>query len=297
MQDSFHPEILSGEHVVVTGGGTGLGRAMATRFATLGAKVTVCGRREEPLAETVSEIEGGGGVAEGISCNVRDPEAVEEFFTEAEERQGPVTRLVNNAAANFLAASEDISPNGFDAIIKTNLYGSFYCTQAAGRRWLERAEDPDDGHAESDAGAVLSIATTYAETGSAFVLPSAMSKAGVVAMTKSLAAEWGPAGIRLNAVGPGPFPTEGAWSRLSPPGMDLEEQMEQRVPLRRLGEPEELANLAVFLLSDLSSYMNGAFLTYDGGEVLVAGGQFNQFTQMPREQIKGLFEAMRDEGG
>lgn len=286
MQDRFHPEILSGEHVVVTGGGTGLGKAMATRFATLGARVTVCGRREEPLDEAVDDIEGRGGEAEGISCNVRDPDAVEEFFAEAEERQGNVTRLVNNAAANFLAASEDISPNGFDAIIKTNLYGSFYCTQAVGRRWLER----DSG------GVVLSIATTYAETGSAFVLPSAMSKAGIVAMTKSLAAEWGSAGIRLNAVGPGPFPTEGAWSRLSPPGMDLEEQMEQRIPLRRFGEPEELANLAVFLLSDLSSYMNGAFLTYDGGEVLVAGGQFNQFTQMPREQIKGLFEEMRQGG-
>ena len=283
MKDSFHPEILSGEHVVVTGGGTGLGKAMAIRFASLGARVTVCGRREEPLAETVEEIEGRGGAAEGLSCNVRDPEAVEEFFTDAEERQGHVTRLVNNAAANFLAASEDISPNGFDAIIKTNLYGSFYCTQACGRRWLKREED----------GVVLSIATTYAETGSAFVVPSAMSKAGIVAMTKSLAAEWGSAGIRLNAVGPGPFPTEGAWSRLSPPGMDLEERMEGRIPLRRFGEPEELANLAVFLLSDLSSYMNGAFLTFDGGEVLVAGGQFNQFTQMPREQIKGLFEMMK----
>ena len=287
MQDSFHPEILSGEHVVVTGGGTGLGKAMATRFASLGARVTVCGRRPEPLDDTVDDIEGRGGAAEGIPCNVRDPEAVENFFAEAEERQGNVTRLVNNAAANFLAASEDISPNGFDAIIKTNLYGSFYCTRACGRRWLEREQG----------GVVLSIATTYAETGSAFVLPSAMSKAGVVAMTKSLAAEWGTAGIRLNAVGPGPFPTEGAWSRLSPPGMDLEEQMRERIPLGRFGEPEELANLAVFLLSDLSSYMNGAFLTYDGGEVLAAGGQFNQFTQLPREQIKDLFEQMRDEGG
>ena len=286
MQNRFHPELLSGQHVVVTGGGTGLGRAMAVRFAALGASVTVCGRREEPLAETVEEIEDRGGAAEGISCNVRDPEAVEDFFAEAEERQGPVTRLVNNAAANFLAASEDLSPGGFDAIIKTNMYGSFYCTQACGRRWLERGEG----------GVVLSIATTYAETGSAYVLPSAMSKAGVVAMTKSLAAEWGPAGIRLNAVGPGPFPTKGAWDRLSPPGVDLEEQMRQRVPLRRFGKPGELANLAVFLLSDLSSYMNGAFLTFDGGEVLVAGGQFNAFTRMPRQQIKGLFEQMRDEG-
>ena len=287
MQDSFHPEILTGEHIVVTGGGTGLGKAMAKRFATLGARVTICGRREEPLEETVGEIEGRGGTAEGITCNVRDPEAVEAFFAEAEERQGDVTRLVNNAAANFLAASEELSPNGFDAIMKTNLYGSFYCTQACGRRWLER----------EDGGVVLSIATTYAETGSAFVLPSAMSKAGIVAMTKSLAAEWGSAGIRLNAVGPGPFPTEGAWERLSPPGMDLEEEMRERIPLRRFGEPEELANLAVFLLSDLSSYMNGAFLTYDGGEVLVAGGQFNAFTRLPRAQIKQMFAVMKEGKG
>lgn len=290
MQDSFHPDVLAGEHIVVTGGGTGLGRAMATRFAALGAKVTVCGRRMEPLEETVREIESRGGRAAGLSCNVRDPDAVARFFTKAEERQGNVTRLVNNAAANFLAPSEDLSPGGFDAIIKTNLYGSFYCTQAVGRRWLER----------ETGGVVLSIATTYAETGSAFVLPSAMSKAGVVAMTKSLAAEWGMAGIRLNAVGPGPFPTKGAWERLSPPGMDWEEQMQERIPLRRFGEPEELANLAVFLLSEGSSYMNGAFVTYDGGEVLVAGGQFNAFTRLPRNEVKRLFEQMHSgaaEGG
>ena len=282
MSEPFSKTLLEDSHVVVTGGGTGLGRAMAMRCAELGAAVTINGRREEPLETTVADIREAGGTAEGISTNVRDVDSVNDFFDEAEERQGPVTHLINNAAANFLAASEDISPNGFDAIIKTNMYGSFYCTQACGKRWIEREEG----------GVVLSIATTYAETGSAFVLPSAMSKAGIVAMTRSLAAEWGTAGIRLNAIAPGPFPTEGAWERLVP-GSDMEEQMKQRIPVRRFGEPEELANLAVFMLSDVSSYMNGELVTLDGGEVLTAGGQFNDFTRMSRETVKSMMEMMK----
>jgi len=282
MSESYADDLLADHHIVVTGGGTGLGRAMAMRCAELGARVTINGRRTEPLETTVADIRDAGGEAEGISCNVREADDVEAFFDEAEERQGAVTRLVNNAAANFLAAAEDISPNGFDAIIKTNLYGSFYCTQQCGKRWLEREED----------GVVLSIATTYAETGSAFVLPSAMSKAGIVAMTRSLAAEWGSAGIRLNAIAPGPFPTEGAWERLVP-SEDIEQQMRQRIPVRRFGEPEELADLAVFMLSDLASYMNGELVTFDGGEKLAAGGQFNDFTRLPREQIKQMMAQMR----
>ncbi|WP_022836794.1 SDR family oxidoreductase [Salisaeta longa] len=275
-------DLLADEHIVVTGGGTGLGRAMAEQMAALGATITINGRRTEPLDETVAAIRDAGGTAAGISCNVREADAVRDFFDAAEERQGPVTGLVNNAAANFLAAAEDISPNGFDAIIKTNLYGTFYCTQQCGQRWLKREER----------GTVLSIATTYAETGSAFVLPSAMSKAGIVAMTKSLAAEWGHAGIRLNAVAPGPFPTKGAWSRLVP-GDDMEQKMKSRVPLKRFGKPEELARLVAFLMSSANSYMNGEVVTFDGGEKLVAGGQFNDFTRMPRAQVKAMFEAMR----
>ena len=282
MATDFAPDLLADHHIVVTGGGTGLGRAMALRFAALGAAVTINGRRPEPLAETVSDIEEAGGIAEGIQCNVRDHEAVQAFLEEAEDRRGPVTRLVNNAAANFLAPTEDISPNGFDAIVKTNLYGSFYCTQACGQRWLERGTE----------GAVLSIATTYAETGSAYVVPSAMSKAGIVAMTRSLAAEWGREGIRLNAIAPGPFPTEGAWDRLVPDD-ELEQKMRERIPVRRFGEPEELATLASFLLSDLSAFMNGEVVTFDGGEALAAGGQFNTFTRMPREQVKALMQQMR----
>lgn len=286
MADIYRDDLLSGEHLVVTGGGTGLGRAMAMRAAALGARVTICGRRTEPLDETVAAIRAAGGEAEGVSCNVRDHESVAAFFEEAEKRQGAVTRLLNNAAANFLSAAADISPNGFDAIVRTNLYGSFYCTQWCGQRWIERGTP----------GVVLSIATTYAETGSAFVLPSAVSKAGIVAMTKSLAAEWGTYGIRLNCIAPGPFPTEGAWSRLVP-DEEMAENMKKRVPLQRFGEPDELADLAVFLLSDGSSYLTGECIALDGGEVLASGGQFNDFIKMPREGVLQVFEMMRGAKG
>lgn len=255
---------------------------MAERCASLGATVTTGGRRAEPLAETVEAIRSNGGKAEGISLNVREAESVEAFLAEAEARSGPITRLINNAAANFLAPSHTLSPNGFDAIVKTNLYGSFFCTQGCGTRWIARGTR----------GVVLSIATTYAETGSAFVLPSAVSKAGIVAMTKSLAAEWGVYGIRLNCISPGPFPTKGASSRLVP-DPSIAEKMKMRVPLGRFGEPEELTNLVVFMMSDLSSYLSGANIVLDGGEVLASGGQFNDFTRQDREGTLAMFEKMR----
>ena len=278
----FHSDILKDQHIVVTGGGTGLGKAMAERLASLGAKVTIGGRREEPLQETVEGIRGEGGVAGWETMNVREPDSVAAFFEAAEERNGPVTGLINNAAANFLAPSHTLSPGGFDAIVKTNLYGSFYCTQWCGKQWIER-ETP---------GVVLSIVTTYADTGSAFVLPSAVSKAGIVAMTKSLAAEWGTYGIRLNAIAPGPFPTKGAWERLVP-DPQMAEHMKKRVPLGRFGEPEELTNLAVFLMSSLASYLSGEVIALDGGEVLASGGQFNDFIKQDRDGVLALFEMMR----
>lgn len=282
MPELFAPDILKDQHIIITGGGTGLGRHMAERCASLGATVTIGGRRGDPLKETVAAIREAGGKAECVSLNVREAETVEAFLAEAEERSGPITHLVNNAAANFLAPSHTLSPNGFDAIVKTNLYGSFYCTHGCGTRWIER-ETP---------GVVLSIATTYAETGSAFVLPSAVSKAGIVAMTKSLAAEWGTYGIRLNCIAPGPFPTEGAWSRLVP-DPSIAEMMKMRVPLGRFGEPEELTNLVVFLLSDLSTYLSGENIILDGGEVLASGGQFNDFIKQDREGVLALFKMMR----
>ena len=282
MTELFHPEILKDHHIVVTGGGTGLGKAMAERLASLGAVVTIGGRREEPLQETVEGIRSEGGVAGWETMNVREPESVATFFAAAEERNGPVTGLINNAAANFLAPSHTLSPGGFDAIVKTNLYGSFYCTQWCGQQWIER-ETP---------GTVLSIVTTYADTGSAFVLPSAVSKAGIVAMTKSLAAEWGTYGIRLNAIAPGPFPTKGAWDRLVP-DPQMAEHMKKRVPLGRFGESEELTNLAVFMMSDLASDLSGEVIALDGGEVLASGGQFNDFIKQDREGVLALFEMMR----
>lgn len=282
MAELYNPEIFKDEHIVVTGGGTGLGKAMAMRFASLGAKITICGRREEPLLETAKEITDNGGTATGISCNLKEYEAVEAMIAEAETRQGNVTKLVNNAAGNFLAPTEQLTPNGFDAIVKTNLYGSFYATQACGRRWIERGV----------AGSVMSIVTTYAEHGSAFLVPSAVSKAGVIALMKSLAAEWGVYGIRLNAIAPGPFPTDGAWSRLIPDPR-FAEKMTNLIPLRRVGEHHELTDMAVFLLSDLSSYLTGEVIYLDAGASLTSAGQFNLFTELPREKVMQMFEMLR----
>lgn len=282
MAELYNQEIFKDEHIVVTGGGTGLGKAMAMRFAQLGARITICGRREEPLAETAKEIVEAGGTATGISCNIKEFEAVEAMIAEAENRQGNVTKLVNNAAGNFLAPTEQLTPNGFDAIVKTNLYGSFYATQACGRRWIERKH----------AGTVMAIVTTYAEHGSAFLVPSAVSKAGVIALIKSLAAEWGVYGIRLNAIAPGPFPTDGAWSRLMPDAR-FAEKMTNLIPLRRVGEHHELSDMAVFLLSDLSSYLTGEVIYLDAGASLTSAGQFNLFTELPREKVMQMFESLR----
>jgi NAD(P)-dependent dehydrogenase (short-subunit alcohol dehydrogenase family) len=282
MNANYAQDILKDEHIAITGGGTGLGRAMAMRFAALGAAVTICGRRPEPLGQTVSEIRASGATAEGIPCNVKEVESVEAFVAEAEQRQGPITALVNNAAGNFLAATDKLSANGFDAIVRTNLYGSFYATQACGRRWIERGTK----------ARVLSIVAAYAEYGSAFLVPSAVSKAGIVALTKSLAAEWGVYGIRLNAIAPGPFPTEGAWTRLAPDGK-VGDRMINLIPLRRVGQFDELTNLAVFLLSELSSYVTGEVIYLDGGASLTSTGQFNLLTEMPREEVLELFEKLR----
>jgi len=277
----FLPDVLAGQTILITGGGTGLGRAMAEQFASVGAKVGVVGRRAEPLAETVAAIRAAGGAAASAQCDVRDPASVAAAVDAIEAALGPVTALINNAAGNFLSPTEDLSPNAFNAVIQIVLNGTFHCTHDLGKRWIARGTP----------GQVLSIVTTYAWTGSAFVVPSACAKAGVLVLTKSLAVEWATYGIRLNAIAPGPFPTEGAFAKLMPAGMA--EAALQQIPLKRFGEPSELAHLATYMLSPLAGYMTGSCVTLDGGEVLKAGQEFSRMTDVPRDTLKQVMAAMR----
>lgn len=279
---TFSSTPLADKVILVTGGGSGLGLAMAKQFVAYGARVAICGRTEAKLQAARAEISPDPALAKAYPCDVRDHAAVEAMVAQIVADFGQLDGLVNNAAGNFLAASEDLTPGGFRAVVDIVLHGTFHCTHAAGNYWI----------AQKRPGVVLNIVTTYTETGNAFVLPSACAKAGVYALTNSLAYEWGPYGIRLNSIAPGPFPTKGAWSRLVPSD-DFAQQMANRNPLGRAGEPEELADLATFMLSDLSAYMNGSCVTLDGGERL-QGAQFNAITQlMPREQLREVFRAMK----
>lgn len=270
-------DLLSGRTAWITGGGTGLGRAMALRFAELGASVAVSGRRAEPLQAVAAEITGRGGRSAFAPCDVRDAEAVAEALQSVRASLGLPDILVNNAAGNFLCPSEELTPNGFDAVVRIVLHGTFHCTQAVGKAWI----------AARRRGTVLSIATTYAETGSAFVLPSACAKAGVVALTRSLAVEWARHRIRLNAIAPGPIPTEGAFSRLLPT-KEIEAARKRRIPAGRFGTPEELADLAAFLVSDASEWIVGEVVTFDGGEWLRGAGEFNDLLDAPPEMLAAL---------
>lgn len=282
----FKDDLLDGQRILITGGGSGLGRAMAERFGALGASIGVCGRRKEPLEETVAAIREAGGTASWAQTDVRDPQAICAAVDSLEEDLGGFTGLVNNAAGNFLAFTEDLSPNAFDAVVKIVLYGTFNTTQELGRRWIERGVGSHH---------VLSIVTTYAWTGSPFVVPSACAKAGVFAMSRSLAVEWAAYGIRFNSIAPGPFPTDGAFSRLMPPG--FAEKAKQHNPLGRFGEPPELADLASYLFAPGSSYINGECVTIDGGEWLKSGQEFASFTDVPREQMKQQLAAMKPKKG
>ncbi len=276
------PRLLEGKTAWITGGGTGLGRAMALRFGELGARVALSGRREEPLQQTAEAIGASGGRAGWASCDVRDPEAVDQALQRITEELGPVDILVNNAAGNFLCPSEELSPNAFAAVVGIVLHGTWHCTQAAAKRWI----------ADKRPGTVLNIATTYAWTGSAFVLPSACAKAGVVALTRSLAVEWARHRIRLNAIAPGPIPTEGAFSRLLP-SEEMAESRRQKIPAGRFGTPEELAELAAFLVSDASDWMRGEVVTLDGGEWLRGAGEFNDLLEWPPEAWEALRKSSR----
>lgn len=269
----FQQDLLSGKRILITGGGTGLGKSMAQRFLELGSSVYICGRRDDVLHEAVTELrKHTKGTVKSYSCDVRDAGRVEEVISEI-WREGPLDVLVNNAAGNFLARTEELSLGAFEAVIGIVLMGTLHCTLACGRRWIK----------EKHSGTVLNITTTYAEHGSAYVVPSAVAKAGVLNLTRSLAVEWGGRGIRLNAIAPGPVPTEGAFSRLMPV-KSLEELAKKRNPLGRFGTHEELANLAAFLVSDYSGYINGEQVTMDGGEFLKGASEFSMMGDLLSEE-------------
>jgi NAD(P)-dependent dehydrogenase (short-subunit alcohol dehydrogenase family) len=281
----FTKDTLQGETILITGGGSGLGLSMAKKFASLGANIAICGRTEKKLqkaAREISELGGDGASVKYYVADVRDYNRVEEIIGEIITDFGPMTGLVNNAAGNFLSTAEDLTPGGFKAVVDIVLHGSFNCTHVFGNYLIDQKKK----------GNILNMVTTYSEsTGSAFVLPSACGKAGVLTMTRSLAYEWSTYGIRLNAIAPGPFPTEGAWSRLVP-DKKMEERFLSKIPAKRYGEHEELANLAVFLMSGLAPYITGECVVIDGGERLAAG-QFNFIDQLaPREKLKQFFKSM-----
>ena len=269
----YRPDLLRGQRILITGGGTGLGKSIGLRYVALGADLVICGRRAEVLAQTAQEFKDTLGVSiETHVCDVRDAQAVTSMM-EAIWATGPLDVLLNNAAGNFLARTERLSPRAFDAVVDIVLKGSAYCTMDVGRRWIDAGRK----------GTVMSILTQSAMTGMPYTVPSAMAKAGALAMIRSLAVEWGPYGIRTVGVVPGPFPTEGAWSRLMPQERIGEAPIEQGVALRRLGEHHELADLCVYLISDSAAFITGEAVVIDGGRWLqgAAGASAYHMQQWP----------------
>ncbi|HEY6764766.1 MAG TPA: SDR family oxidoreductase [Candidatus Sulfotelmatobacter sp.] len=263
----FREDLLHRKRILITGGGTGLGKGMAQRFLELGAEVYICGRREEVLKQTAEELSAKGPIYT-LPCDVRDLGAVEAIMTTI-WKSGPLDVLVNNAAGNFIARTEELSSRAFDSVIGIVLMGTLHCTMSCGRRWLQ----------EKRSGTVLNISATYAPVGSAYVVPSAVSKAGVEALTRSLAVEWGNRGIRMNAIAPGPIPTRGAFFRVLP-RPEMETLALDRNPQHRFGTVDELANLAAFLISDGSGYINGEVIRMDGGEFLQGAGEFSNLGRL-----------------
>ncbi|MFN3800646.1 SDR family oxidoreductase [Belliella pelovolcani] len=274
---------LKGKTIVVTGGGTGLGKSMGLYFLKLGANLVITSRKLDVLKETAKEMEREtGGKVLAVACDVRDIEQVETMFDEADALFGKVDGVLNNAAGNFISPTERLSTNAFSTVIDIVLKGTANVTMVAGKRWIA-AKQP---------GTFLNIVTTYAWTGSGYVVPSAAAKAGVLAMTRSLAVEWAKYKIRSNAIAPGPFPTEGAWSRLLPGDLVKKFDPAKKVPVGRVGEHQELANLAAYLMSDYSAYVNGEVVTIDGGEWLQGAGEFNNLEAIPQE-MWDMLEASR----
>jgi NAD(P)-dependent dehydrogenase (short-subunit alcohol dehydrogenase family) len=280
---------LKGQTIVVTGGGTGLGRSMSKYFLELGANVVIASRKLDVLEQTAKELtEQTGGNILPLACDVRNYTEVEGVIAKANETFGKVDALLNNAAGNFISPTERLSAKAFDTVVDIVLKGTYNFTLAFGKEWI----------AKKQPGTILNIVTTYAWTGSGYVVPSACAKAGVLALTRSLAVEWAKYGIRSNAIAPGPFPTEGAWQRLFPAEAlpaNLAKKLDpaERVPLKRVGEHQELANLAAYLLSSFSSYVNGEVITIDGGEWLYGAGEFSMLEAIPGQMWDEIEKATR----
>lgn len=281
-------DAFKGKTIIITGGGTGLGKAMGTYFLKLGANLVITSRKLDVLQKTASEMEAEtGGKVLPVACDVRNYDEIEDMLQKAIEAFGSVNALVNNAAGNFILPTERLSANAFSTIIDIVLKGTVNCSLALGKYWIK----------EKQPGSILNIVTTYASTGSGYVVPSACAKGGVVAMTRSLAVEWGRHQIRTNAIAPGPFPTKGAWERLLPGEMAEKFDFKNRVPLKRVGQHQELANLAAFLVSDYSGYINGDVITIDGGEWLQGAGQFNGLEMVTDAMWDGIEKMTRSAKG
>ncbi|MEG9861895.1 MAG: SDR family oxidoreductase [Parvularculales bacterium] len=286
MTSMFRNDLLKGKRILVTGGGTGLGREMAEDYLRLGATVYICGRRQQILDDTAAELIGRhGGEVKTHAVDIRVAGAVDDMIETIWNDGGPLTGLVNNAAGNFISRTEDLSPRGFDAIANIVFHGSFYVTHGCGTRWIR----------DGVGGSVISILTTWVWTGGPFTVPSAMSKSALNIMTKSLSAEWGRYGIRLNAIAPGPFPTKGAWERLSPgQATDGSDTATRDIPLGRVGEMEELRNLATFLMADGCDYLTGQTIAIDGGGHLINSGSFSRLSGLSDEDWTNIRETIRE---
>ena len=274
MEGMLKPGSLKGKTIIITGGGTGLGRSMGKYFLELGANLVITSRKKEVIQKSAEELmkETGGNVL-AVPCDVRKYEEIENVIRQAENRFGQIHGVLNNAAGNFISPTERLSHRAFDIVVDIVLKGTYYTTLATGKNWISKKQP----------GTFLNIVTTYAWTGSGYVVPSACGKAGVLALTRSLAVEWAKYNIRSNAIAPGPFPTEGAWSRLLPGDLVKKFDPAQRIPLKRVGDHQELANLAAYLISDFSAYVNGEVITIDGGEWLKSGGEFSHLEMIPNE--------------
>ncbi len=277
----FQPDLLKNKTILITGGGTGLGKSMATRFGELGANLIISSRKQEVLDQAAEELRQTGAKVFPFSCDVRNPLEIDELLKQTKSRFDRIDALVNNAAGNFISPTENLTEKAFKVVVDIVLLGTFNMTLAVGKEMISQGS-----------GTILNIVTTYAWTGSGYVVPSAAAKAGVLAVSRSLAVEWAKYGIRTNAIAPGPFPTEGAWKRLVPPGFGFEKKMKNRIPLKRFGKHQELADLASYLLSDGSGYINGEVVTIDGGEWLKGAGEFNDLDRLPKTAWK-IMEKLR----